>query len=193
MLTKDEHDFLPDLCKSPESQDSPKPDHFHLCYRCERCHRLITKLEILEWRASNGGLGRGNICSCGSGRISATNPTDEEYLRLCTGRQFVRAILGRNDVSTRLWRLRFVVFASPPFETPVQRFLAPLLHRLGVPTILPPPPPPTPEEEEFAQKAKLAVEDAMDARIADTAAKLAADDIPLEEALVRAADEEVGR
>jgi len=150
---------------------APKPDRFYLAYRCQRCMRLITKLEMLEWRAAAGGRGRGNVCLCGGGRISPTNLLPEE-----------RGLW-------RVRRLRLAVFASPPYETFLQRLFGPLLLWAGVPWINPPPPPPTEEEVDFANHAKLAI----DERIAEVAKRLADDDLPLEEALVRHDDSEVAR
>jgi hypothetical protein len=133
--------------------------------------RLITKLEMLEWRAARGGKGRPNLCLCGGGRISPTNLLPEERWKW------------------RVVKLRLAVFASPPYETLAQRLFGDLLLSLGVPEIAPPPPTMTPEEVAFAERAKLAIDD----RIADVAAQLRDESIPLEEALVRHDDSEVAR
>ncbi len=146
-------------------------DKFYLVYRCDACRRVITKLEMLEWRAAYGGRGRGNVCLCGGGRIRPTNLLPEERWK------------------PRVVKLRLAVFASPPYDGFLQRLLGPLLLLLGVPRIQPPPPTMTEEEVEFAERAKLAV----DERIADVAEQLKRDDIPLEEALVRHDDSEVAR
>jgi len=48
----------------------------YLAYRCEKCGRLLTKLEMIEgWeRAERDGISLKGVCSCGSGRVSPTNP-----------------------------------------------------------------------------------------------------------------------
>jgi len=174
------------------SSPVPAPDHFYLCYRCLRCTRLITKLEMLEWRAAADGRGRPNICPCGSGRISATNPTDEESERMLSVWQLIRFLRGSRGPATRLWHLRLAVMASPPHESLWQRLFSRVWRAFGGRLVFPPPPPPNPEDVEFAERAKFAAE-ALDRRIAEVAAKLKSDDISLEEALVRNVDEEVGR
>lgn len=48
------------------------------CWRCYNCGRLITRLEIAEaWEAK-----KNNLCPCGSGKISPTNPRLWEELFL---------------------------------------------------------------------------------------------------------------
>lgn len=55
----------------------------HLAYRCTKCRRLLTKLEIIStWeKAEREGVSRG-LCPCGGSRISPSNPTLSEELLL---------------------------------------------------------------------------------------------------------------
>jgi DNA-directed RNA polymerase subunit RPC12/RpoP len=46
-------------------------------YRCERCGRLVTRLAIRKAWAAAGSMA---VCSCGSRRISPTNPSLWEEL-----------------------------------------------------------------------------------------------------------------
>lgn len=56
-------------------------DRLFYCYRCYDCHRLITKLEVLEGRAQ----GRPNLCPCGSRKVNPTNAKwyEELFLPRC--------------------------------------------------------------------------------------------------------------
>ena len=49
----------------------------YLVYRCVGCHRLLTKLEIIEvWESQEAAgitTGSKGICPCGSGKVSPTN------------------------------------------------------------------------------------------------------------------------
>ena len=80
----------------------------HLLYRCNACHRPLTKLEILDrWEGLEGkGEESRGVCHCGGARISPTNLTPEERASLESWWQGFRYfILGRDDHKTRVWKL----------------------------------------------------------------------------------------
>jgi len=57
----------------------------NFAYRCYKCGRLITSLEVLAaWRTSEGkdGLTHDPLCPCGSRHITPTNVTLWEELTL---------------------------------------------------------------------------------------------------------------
>src|SRR3990170_6066487 len=91
-------------------------------YRCYKCGRLITALEILAvWKKaeSEGCLtGRPGICSCGSGHVSPTNMTPDESRKLFSYWQLIRYLVGIRDDYTRVWHIGFY------------------LHREGRPVVL---------------------------------------------------------
>lgn len=64
-------------------------------YRCEKCKRLLTRLEIVrKWEkaeAQPNKVATVSLCICGSGRISPANPT-----------------LWQELTSPRLWRQAWV-------------------------------------------------------------------------------------
>jgi len=54
-----------------------------LCYRCHRCGRLLTKLQILDkWHEAEKDVTKTNmgLCACGSRHINPSNPTLWEEL-----------------------------------------------------------------------------------------------------------------
>lgn len=76
-------------------------------YRCEKCKRLLTRLEIVrKWEKAEA---EPNItasialCVCGSGRISPTNLTQDEENRFGSYWQKFRFfVLRRRDEDTRI-------------------------------------------------------------------------------------------
>ena len=53
------------------------------CYRCYRCGRLLTKLDILaKWAEAEKDISKSKpaICRCGSRHVTGANPTLQEEL-----------------------------------------------------------------------------------------------------------------
>lgn len=64
-------------------------DGLYYFNRCRRCHRLITKIQILE-----AFQGKGEVCSCGSAMFGPTNPVGLEWLKPSVLKMIVWQLLG---------------------------------------------------------------------------------------------------
>lgn len=65
-------------------------DGIYYFNRCRRCHRLVTKLEVLRLFAHGG-----ELCSCGSMMFGPTNPVGLEWLKPKVLKMCVWQILGK--------------------------------------------------------------------------------------------------
>jgi hypothetical protein len=73
----------------------------YACMRCQSCHRLLTRINIVDtWnRWEKGNLIQKALCPCGGNRLSPTNPLLWEELFL-----------------PRVWKLWWVEIARPWLE-----------------------------------------------------------------------------
>jgi hypothetical protein len=108
-------------------------------YRCYKCARLLTCLEIearmdASAAVSDGAEQTTPICPCGSGHISPTNVTPEEKKRFLNLWQLFRLICGVHDDGTRVWELGFALLRDGREDIKPSRFeatVARLFPRLG--------------------------------------------------------------
>lgn len=87
--------------------DSPKlTDGYFLFYRCRKCAKLITKLQLMDCFARK----TSSACPCGGGSFSPTDVLPEEYATLGGKWQWFRFnVLRKDDYFTRLWKMWYAV------------------------------------------------------------------------------------